>query len=625
MTVPVDITFVPGTTITSEWLNGVNDFVQNTISATLTVEERYIATAGQTVFPIANPDYIVTTPVTVYINGILQDPVDAYVVSGLTVVLSEGAQLDDEVVLVLSSGASLNHVAASSVTYSQDIPNAVNRDVQSKLQDTVSVKDFGAVGDGVADDTLALQAALDSNTVCYVPPGKYRIVSTLIVDPSRNRGNGFTSCGSNSRYPTTQQPGGPVWDGKQEAIIFFDGSASSSSAVISASAEAIGVEPVATFADTIWSFTLDNVTLDANNKAGYGLYAARVQDMQFQHVRATGATVAGYSINGTYSGSIESCRAFLNPGRGFELGAADIRWGWTAQDKINALYIRDLHCDANGSDSTFRESDPILKTNNCGVYFGPHRGCLVTGVVSENNFGANVVYAPSGAGNAIQGIYTELGCQYAPNGSGTDAISLGYATKPWGIIYVGVSGALHNRVSDGVIATDAIWLTGTEPSAAREEGGFEIHNIGLGSGALTADWANYRLVNCVLELDTITGTQPSGDFTINGGLRVTGQVRATLLGNATGTYTITGAAISASTLVNCTISYIATGIVDVALTNAMSDINYTVICLPSQAARAVAITSKDVDSFRILYSVTTTGDLVDPTAPITFLVIGNEA
>lgn len=67
------------------------------------------------------------------------------------------------------------------------VPYGVVRSVQSKLLDMVSVKDFGAVGDGVTDDTAAIQAAIDAGKpyrastkgrIIYFPPGIYK-VSTI--------------------------------------------------------------------------------------------------------------------------------------------------------------------------------------------------------------------------------------------------------------------------------------------------------------------------------------------------------------------------------------------------------------------------------------------------------------
>ena len=51
---------------------------------------------------------------------------------------------------------------ADEITYTPAGTGAVSRTVQSKLRDVVSVKDFGAVGDGVADDAAAVNAAINA-------------------------------------------------------------------------------------------------------------------------------------------------------------------------------------------------------------------------------------------------------------------------------------------------------------------------------------------------------------------------------------------------------------------------------------------------------------------------------
>ena len=67
----------------------------------------------------------------------------------------------------------------------------VIRTVQEKLDDIASVRDFGAVGDGVADDTAAINRALfqlycrENNSqirrMLYFPAGTYRVVETIII------------------------------------------------------------------------------------------------------------------------------------------------------------------------------------------------------------------------------------------------------------------------------------------------------------------------------------------------------------------------------------------------------------------------------------------------------------
>jgi len=76
---------------------------------------------------------------------------------------------------------------ADAVNYSQGSTGSSSRTVESKLQETTSVKDFGAVGDGTTDDTSAIQAAINAveaagGGIVYLPNGSYKTTSELVID-----------------------------------------------------------------------------------------------------------------------------------------------------------------------------------------------------------------------------------------------------------------------------------------------------------------------------------------------------------------------------------------------------------------------------------------------------------
>ena len=55
------------------------------------------------------------------------------------------------------------------------------RTLANRFADVVNVKDFGAKGDGVTDDTAACQAAINTGREVYIPSGTYKITTALNV------------------------------------------------------------------------------------------------------------------------------------------------------------------------------------------------------------------------------------------------------------------------------------------------------------------------------------------------------------------------------------------------------------------------------------------------------------
>ncbi len=83
---------------------------------------------------------------------------------------------------------------SSKIMFIQAGIGAVEREAQSKMREFISVEDFGAVGDGTTDDTLAIQAALNTGPFTQIefPPGVY-LTGPLTVGPDvRLVGRGMT-------------------------------------------------------------------------------------------------------------------------------------------------------------------------------------------------------------------------------------------------------------------------------------------------------------------------------------------------------------------------------------------------------------------------------------------------
>lgn len=85
---------------------------------------------------------------------------------------------DNKNTLVYSfpDGTGVNQANASDIEYDPPLTGALTSGytVADKLSQCVSVKDFGAVGDNVTDDTAAIQAAINTGKSIFFPEGFYR-------------------------------------------------------------------------------------------------------------------------------------------------------------------------------------------------------------------------------------------------------------------------------------------------------------------------------------------------------------------------------------------------------------------------------------------------------------------
>ena len=180
---------------------------------------------------------------------------------------------------------------AEQVIYDPPFTGAVQTNVEEALARIVSVKDFGAVGDGVADDTQAIQDAIDSGELSiYIPAGTYKITSPLNV-PTQQGSTAIHIHGA----------------GKQQSILQASGTFKT---IIN-----IGDDVDQTIRGRYENFCVSGTGATVQ----HGIYGARVEEHTFFGIWAKGFTVAAISTGYGYVNNFIDCECSYNTGNGLEL------------------------------------------------------------------------------------------------------------------------------------------------------------------------------------------------------------------------------------------------------------------------------------------------------------------
>lgn len=283
----------------------------------------------------------------------------------------------------------------STDSFTQSGTGAVSRSVTSKLAEYVSVKDFGAIGNGVADDTAAIVAAityadsLGGGTV-YFPPGTYATSTGITM------GNGTNSAPStihnkvklvgagygSSSGVINQQVNGA-------SRVLYTGSVSATAAAL-------------TLAGPMYGVGVEDLTLDCDAKAGRGLIVNHVTMGTFRRVSARNYTTIGYDFT-TRTGNPTGCAFGCGDNRLYDC------YGWVDNASLAAATIKGISLSSGVDTATSLVGQPDSARNLIfgGTFMfgttGTSYGAYLSG--ADNNCFIETLFFPYGGSTSGKSVY----------------------------------------------------------------------------------------------------------------------------------------------------------------------------------------------------------------------------